>query len=272
MTRFPAYVGAAVALLMILSVSCSEQEMQETPEAGQNMIALQIGKPFLATKATERGEEDLNENKIFRADFFFYPDGCGAIMAFQDNAHYREPARIYSVYGDYLKQKDLLDLFDQDSPAVMMPVFGMNRGGHGLLAIIEEGAETSRISLNSSNNIIGISYLFPNFQYRRAFDDKRVTSRDIMVFDRDDIKTDYQVRYLFMEEDDATYSAMACTYRNYLLQTGRVQRTERQPSVALDLFMTAPEEGLLFDTPRTVTTLSHPSPLIPQPSPITPLP
>ena len=189
--------------------------------------------------------------------FFFYPDGCGAIMAFQDNAHYREPARIYSVYGDYLKQKDLLDLFDQDSPAVMMPVFGMNRGGHGLLAIIEEGAETSRISLNSSNNIIGISYLFPNFQYRRAFDDKRVTSRDIMVFDRDDIKTDYQVRYLFMEEDDATYSAMACTYRNYLLQTGRVQRTERQPSVALDLFMTAPEEGLLFDTPRTVTTLSQ---------------
>ena len=75
MTRFPAYAGAAVALLMILSVSCSEQEMQETPEAGLNMITLQIGKPFLETKATERGEEDLNENKVFRADFFFYPDG-----------------------------------------------------------------------------------------------------------------------------------------------------------------------------------------------------
>lgn len=189
--------------------------------------------------------------------FFLYPDGSGAIMEFQDYAHYAESTQLYSVYGDYQKQTSLLDMFDQEAPEVLMPVFGMRRGDYGMLAIIEEGAETSAISLNCSNKIIGINYLFAQFQYRRSFDDKRVTSRDIKVFDKDDIKTDYQARILFMEEEKPDYSTMAVTWRDYLMANGIVERAERAPQVAIDLFMSAPEEGLLFDTPRTVTTLSQ---------------
>ena len=189
--------------------------------------------------------------------FFLYPDGCGAIMEFRDYAHYREPARLYSVYGDYQKQPILLDMFSQESPDVLFPVFGMSRGGHGMLAIIEKGEETARVSVNSSNNIIGINYLFANFQYRRSFEDKRVTSRDIKVFDKDDIKVDYQMRILFLEEENPDYNVMALTWRDYLLAGGMAKKHENAPSVAVDLFMTAPEEGLLFDIPRTVTTLSQ---------------
>ena len=189
--------------------------------------------------------------------FFLYPDGCGAIMEFQDYAHYKESTRLYSVYGDYQKQPSLLDMFAQEAPKVLMPVFGMNRGGHGMLAIIEQGAVSSRVSLNCSNNIIGINYLFANFQYRRSFADRRVTNRDIMVFDKNDIPEDYQVRVLFLEEENPDYSVMACTWRDYLLENGQVQKNSYGPQVAIDLFITAPEEGLLFDTPRTVTTLSQ---------------
>ncbi|MBR3742610.1 MAG: hypothetical protein IKN04_19515 [Clostridia bacterium] len=189
--------------------------------------------------------------------FFLYPDGCGAVMEFQDNAHYKEPSRLYSVFGDYAKQPALLDMFDQEAPKVLMPVFGMNRGGYGLMAIIEEGAETSRISVNSSNNIIGINYLFANFQYRRSFSDTRVNTRDIKVFDKDDIRTDYQVRILFLEEENPDYSTMACEWRDYLLKNGTVKRSAQSPAAAIDIFMNAPEEGLLFDTLRTVTTLSQ---------------
>ena len=189
--------------------------------------------------------------------FFLYPDGCGAIMAFQDYAHYREPTRLYSVYGDYQKQPILLDMFAQEAPESLFPVFGMSRGGHGMLAILEDGAETCRVSVNSSNNIIGINYLFANFQYRRSFEDKRVTTRDIKVFDKDDIKTDYQMRILFLEEENPDYNTMALAWREYLLDRGLAARQEREPSVAVDLFMSAPEKGLLFDIPRTVTTLGQ---------------
>ena len=179
------------------------------------------------------------------------------VDVFQDYAHYKKSTRLYSVYGDYQKQPSLLDMFAQEAPKVLMPVFGMNRGGHGMLAIIEQGAVSSRVSLNCSNNIIGINYLFANFQYRRSFADRRVTNRDIMVFDKNDIPEDYQVRVLFLEEENPDYSVMACTWRDYLLENGQVQKTSYGPQVAIDLFMTAPEEGLLFDTPRTVTTLSQ---------------
>ena len=189
--------------------------------------------------------------------FFLYPDGCGAVMVFQDYAHYKESTRLYAIYGDYQKQPALLDMFAQEAPEALFPVFGMNRGGHGMLAIVEEGAETARVSVNSSNNIIGINYMFANFQFRRSFDDKRVTTRDIKVFDKDDIKADYQLRILFLEEEDPDYSVMACAWRDYLLEKGAVSRKESAPTVAIDLFMNAPEEGMLFDVPRTVTTLAQ---------------
>ena len=189
--------------------------------------------------------------------YFLYPDGCGAIMEFKDYAHYREPARLYSIYGDYQRQPALLDMFAQETPDVLFPVFGMNRGGHGMLAIIEKGEETARVSVNSSNNIIGINYLFANFQYRRSFADKRVTTRDVKVFDKDDIRVDYQMRILFLEEDNPDYNVMALTWRDYLLANGIIEKHGQKPSVAIDLFMNAPEEGLLFDIPRTVTTLSQ---------------
>ena len=51
--------------------------------------------------------------------FFFYPDGCGAVMEFQDNAHYKESTRLYPVYGDYQKQPALLDMFAQEAPQVL---------------------------------------------------------------------------------------------------------------------------------------------------------
>ena len=76
MRRISAYAGliVALALMALLPSACS---IPETPMdlLGQNVILLQVGKPFLETKATERGDEDMNENQINRADFFFYPDG-----------------------------------------------------------------------------------------------------------------------------------------------------------------------------------------------------
>ena len=189
--------------------------------------------------------------------FFLYPDGCGAIMEFKDPAHYKEQTRQYTVYGDMIKLDSLLDMFDEGAPLTLMPVFGMNRGGHGLLAIIEEGAESSKISVNSSNNIIGLNYMFASFQYRRNFEDKRTASRDIKTYDKAAMEQDYTMRILFLEEDEADYSVMAVSWREYLLKNGMVNRKTIEPACAIDIFMTTPEEGLLYDSPKTVTTFSQ---------------
>lgn len=189
--------------------------------------------------------------------YFFYPDGSGALMSFQDNAHVNESTQLYSLYGSLERERSLLDFFAQEEPQAMLPIFGMRRGGHGLLAIIEQGDETARISLNCSNKIMKINYLFANLQYRRGFDDKRVTNRSIKIYDTHAMETDYALRVVLLPDDQADYSGMACAYRDYLLEAGTLSRREAAGDMAIDLFLMAPEEGLLFDTPRTVTTLAQ---------------
>ncbi len=189
--------------------------------------------------------------------FLFYPDGPGAILEFQDQAHYKEIAQFFSVYGNPEKQNSVLDFFDQEDPVVMMPVYGISIGGNAMIAIIEEGAESARIAVNPSIKTLAINYVYANFQYRRGFDDLRVTSRSIKTYDRLAMPTDYVLRLVFLPAGQCTYSDMAVAYRNYLLNEQEFGVNLTGMNLAIDLFMTAPEEGLLFDTQRTVTTLDE---------------
>ena len=211
---------------------------------GFNLVSVDL-LPFLCSAS------DMAEG------YFLYPDGSGAIMEFQDYAHLNESAQLFDVYGTLENQPALLEFLDQEAPVVMLPVFGMNRGDHAVLTVIEEGAETSRISLNSSSKIVGVNYMFANGQYRRGFDDLRVTARSVKVYDRQEIQTDYVIRLLFLPQGEYDYSAMARAYREYLIEREGLTPSIAPQNLAVDLFMSTTEEGLLFDTTRTVTTLEQ---------------
>lgn len=188
--------------------------------------------------------------------FLFYPDGSGAVMEFSDYAHFKELTQLFRIYGNVEKAQSMLDFFDQEAPVVMMPVYGVSIADHAMLAVVEQGAETANISVNSSNKIAAINYVFANLVYRRGFDDLRVTTRSIKTYDRNAIETDYAIRLMFLPEGKDTYSDMAVAYRDYLLSGGLTADLGEQP-VAIDLFMSAPEKGLLFDTQRPVTTMEQ---------------
>lgn len=188
--------------------------------------------------------------------FLFYPDGCGAILEFQDYAHFKELTQVFSIYGNPEKAQSMLDFYDQEDPTVMMPVYGVSIGGNAMIAVIEGGAESARISVNSSTKIVAVNYVYANLQYRRGFDDLRVTTRSIKTYDRNAMEVDYSIRLMFLPEGKDTYSDMAVAYRDYLIEGGLTPNVGEQ-AVAIDLFMSAPEEGLLFDTQRTVTTLEE---------------
>ena len=70
--------------------------------------------------------------------FLFYPDGCGAILKFDDYAHFKELSQYFSIYGNVEKSQQMLDFYDQEQPTVMMPVYGISIGGNAMLAVVEE--------------------------------------------------------------------------------------------------------------------------------------
>lgn len=191
--------------------------------------------------------------------YFFYPDGSGAIMRFDDPSHMNEKAITYDVYGDITKTNALLGEFDDIDPTVMLPVFGGNYGEKGFVAYMTDGAESSQITVTPAGNIIKASYMFPTLNYRRSFVDPRVTAKVVQTFDAELIPTDYEVCYSILPEGKAEYSDMAVAYREYLLENGLLNQNsanEEYPLV-LDIFMGTTEAGLIWDTFRSMTTFEQ---------------
>jgi len=191
--------------------------------------------------------------------YFFYPDGSGAIMRFDDQSHMSETAVIYDVYSDITANEELLGLFENADPIVLLPVFGGNYGKEGYVAYVTQGAESSRITVTPSGKIIQANYMYPSFVYRRSFLDPRVTAKTVQTFDTDRITRDYEIHYSILPEGKAEYADMASAYRNYLVESGIMSKTAAKDNftIALDLFMGIKEEGLIFDTFQSVTDFAQ---------------
>lgn len=191
--------------------------------------------------------------------YFFYPDGSGAIMRFDDQSHTNETTVTYDVYGDITANEELLGLFEDADPKVLLPVFGGNYGKEGYVAYMMDGAESTKITVTPAAKVIKASYMYPSFVYRRSFVDSRVTAKTVQTFDTDRIKTDYVIHYSILPEGQAEYADMATTYREYLVESGAMSKleTEGEYPLALDLFMGIKEEGLILDTFQSVTNFSQ---------------
>lgn len=194
-----------------------------------------------------------------RDGYFFYPDGSGAIMRFDDPAHLNEKSATYDVYGDITKTEALLGKFEDIDPTVMMPVFGGNYGESGFVAYMTDGAESSQITVTPAGNIIKANYMFPTLNYRRSFVDPRVTAKVVQTFDANLIQTDYEVCYRILPEGKAEYSDMAVAYREYLLENGLLNQdnADEEYPLILDIFMGIEEEGLIWNTFQSMTTFAQ---------------
>ncbi len=193
-----------------------------------------------------------------RDGYFFYPDGSGAIMEFKDSSHINEKTKYYSVYGDLEDYEGIQGFFDEENAKVLLPVYGSSIDGEAVLAILEEGEECMKISVNPSSNMIGVNYIFPQFVFRRGFDDPRVTTKSMKTYDEGTTKTSFTVYYRFLESGKASYSDMAVSYRDYLIGKGELTKKQNtELPLALDLFVGTKEKGMLFDTMKTVTTFSQ---------------
>ena len=216
----------------------------------------------------ENGLYDITSLKImpYFADaldsndgYYFYPDGSGAIMEFKDSSHYLDSELALGIYGDILKYKNMLSIFDEEDPTVMLPVFGANINDNGFLAVIEEGEEAAKIKVNPTNSVIPANALYAEFSFRRSFSDERVAGAGVITFDADMIKSQRKIEYMFLDEGKSTYSDMAVVYRSYLMDDCGVEYKADTGNVplSLDLFMGIYEEGMLLDSFKTVTTFEQ---------------
>lgn len=248
-----AYDLSAAGVRLTVEISLSEDGIKvripsDSVEEYSNFSLVTIDvMPFFA--GTADGQEG----------YLFYPDGSGAIMNFDDPSHWNEAAKSYVVYGDIEKHEIMNGYFEQKEPTVMLPVFGGNFGEEGFVAYIGEGEESSRITVVPSGNIIASNYIYGSFIYRRGFNDPRVTTKTLKIYDKNRINNDYEINYSILSKGSSGYIDMATAYRNYLIKEGKLTKKENvnEITLALDIFMGIEEKGMIFNSLQSLTNFDQ---------------
>ncbi|MDQ6420297.1 DUF5696 domain-containing protein [Paenibacillus sp. LHD-117] len=162
--------------------------------------------------------------------FMLVPDGSGALIRFNNG---KSSYRSYNerVYGG----DAALDLpaAVENKETARLPVFGINKGNRGLLAVMASGEYQAGITAevsgknNSYNNVFGYLNLMEsetNVLLEGTPNEKQVTRTSDSMTGEEPFEVRY---YLLSGEEQSTYAGMAGRYRTYLQEELGVKAWEQ---------------------------------------------
>lgn len=206
--------------------------------------------------------------------YMMYPDGSGAITVYENKANRiaGNSAKIGQWRAYSNKAVTMLDYLDPDNYeryTAALPVYGLKNNDNAVLVAFTNGAEGCGIlgSVSGMNNVNLYRMSFEAYM-RNVFDitmsnvtgDKGAVTTGATIQRVDDvvIPVNKEIRYFFLSDEEATYSGMADTYRDYLMETGQlndlIDETEDIP-LALDFLMGVTEEQLIMEKYIKMTSL-----------------
>lgn len=163
------------------------------------------------------------------------PDGSGVLIDFNND---RSFALRYNqrIYGKELARK--ADVMRVESETLNLPLYGMKINDTGFINIAEEGAEMASI----------ISYISTvDNPYNQTYYRYYIRESETFTFDSINMSTpivqwtnfyntgDLALSVKVVDEDSASYSAMAAKYREYLIEKGVLEARDTTTTPAFDL-------------------------------------
>lgn len=176
--------------------------------------------------------------------YLFIPDGCGALMNFNNG---RKGVYDAPVYGN--NKAFLYKAYAVARKEVYLPVFGMERDGQCALAVISDGASQARIRAATNGNEVTRNRVYPVFQLREQ--DEQYIAEDVFqsVIQKEmGITSDLEVSVLFGKEGGG-YSEMAALYREYLIEQGMKSEDLDETCVILSIYGAVRGKQKLFGVP-----------------------
>lgn len=187
--------------------------------------------------------------------YIFIPDGSGALA---------EPKTVNSigkqnsvpVYGNDLAINHIK--VESYSEQIKLPVFGIKNNDYALCGIITSASDQASIKWNIGSGNIGYSSVYPFFRikgYNLVKKPLRFLSAkdEIQVYGDNIANTPLEVTYYPLSGEKANYSGMAETYRNYLINTKQLKKTENKDcTVSIKLLGGVEQKAFTFGIPHTV--------------------
>lgn len=158
----------------------------------------------------------------------FIPDGVGALIRYNDYEKVTPSNYRKRIYGsdESMPKKTTANALS----TISMPVYGYVHGENhdGCMAIIESGQEYCEIVSEHASLSSSFYRTYPEFIYREVYDQPTNSSGgSISMLQKDMNQFDINVRYQFLENEEASYVGMAKEYREYLKNNSMLHNTER---------------------------------------------
>lgn len=225
---------------------------EETKETSESKIITQIS--VLPNMASASNEED---------GYYIIPDGSGAIINF-NNGKINSKSYNSKIYGSDIT------MVPNFKPAVTkqiyLPLYATVKGENGLLSVIEKGDANAEINSNVSM-LSKSSYNSCNFSFILRGTDTFYMGSDanpLTVFEKGDITTpEIEIKMFPIEKENMQFTDVAEKYRNYLLQTGKINIKDnlKDTNVYLDLYggveKTEPFLGVPVIKKKAITTFEE---------------
>ena len=199
--------------------------------------------------------------------YMVVPDGSGAVIEFNNKKTNYNNFSI-SMYGSDIS---LVDKTISGYSKAYMPIFAVNKGNNGMLAIISRGDAHSTVNAIISGKTSSYNTVYPSFSLR----DYKTVSIDrhsgvvenggnsfIMFDTKEQTLNSVAVQYYPLTKEDADYSGMARRYGEYLADNTNVTASkEDKPALFLDIYGSInAEQKQLFTTvlkPKALTTFDE---------------
>ena len=192
--------------------------------------------------------------------YLFVPDGSGSLIEF-NNGRQRTSSYNAMVYGDNITLTGGKESTVREK--ISMPIFGAKNGDHAFLGVIISGDANSSISAStsrktSSYNTVYSSCLFTEYNLVKKVADETAGKNAMYVDVSKDLMAgkNYAVRYFFLNGEDANYTGMSNSYRNFLLENNLLKKSELADDkyLILDIIGAVTYEKYVFGIKKPVIT------------------
>ncbi|MCI8379799.1 MAG: hypothetical protein HFH72_15045 [Lachnospiraceae bacterium] len=211
------------------------------------------------------GYSFLDEKK----GYMLIPDGNGALINLDNKEGRYTTGFNQMIYGQDagFEEKDAKALLwkevdmVRDANEVIAPIFGMAHTEEqiGYLAVVEKGEKRASIEAQPNGATVNYNRCFANFKIRDVFVQplNNSNSGTVPSTESDHSHSDLQVRYMLLSGENVSYSAMAETYRNYLLDNKLISIKDNSYNTRVDFLGTEREKFLLGTKAVTMTTTEN---------------
>lgn len=210
----------------------------------------------------------LGSSRLGEKDgYMFVPDGNGALIYLDEKDGRFDSGYVQKVYGSDIGVGEsyvlslLWDRYEthNDAEMILAPVYGMvhTDDGMGYLAVIESGDEEASIYATPNGAYSDYNWITAAFRKCTTYIQPTSNSGGSVTKVTDRIKYDINVRYMFVDGEDANYTGLAKRYREYLLEKDELIKVEDNFKVRLDFLGLDVENWMLWKKDAPVTTVDN---------------